>query len=98
MEKDGKMDQIGILGPQWGALSDDPSRPFSRRSSATLRCHDNGYWYARELQYIMSGTYHILETIRIIGDMIFIILGVFPITYAIIKMHLSSKGSAFAGK
>ncbi len=52
---------------------------------------NNGYWHARELQYIMSGTYHTLEIIRIIGDTIFIGLGVFPIAWAIIKMHLSRK-------
>jgi len=52
----------------------------------------NGYWHARELQFIMSGTYHVLESIRIAGDTIFIVLGVIPIVWAIIRIHLFQKG------
>jgi nitric oxide reductase subunit B len=45
---------------------------------------ENGYWHARELEYLMSGTYHLLEQLRIIGDLIFIVFGVIPIVTAIL--------------
>ncbi|WP_228840693.1 nitric-oxide reductase large subunit [Candidatus Protochlamydia phocaeensis] len=44
---------------------------------------ENGYWHARELSYLMSGTFHTLEWIRLIGDLIFILVGVIPIVSAI---------------
>lgn len=44
----------------------------------------NGYWHARELSYLMSGTFHTLEWVRIFGDMTFIVVGVIPIVYAIL--------------
>ena len=42
----------------------------------------NGYWHARRLDYLMSGTFHTLEWVRIGGDMVLIVLGAFPITLA----------------
>lgn len=44
----------------------------------------NGYWHARELQYLMTGTFHTLEWIRIIGDAVFIVVGVVPTVSAIL--------------
>ncbi len=51
----------------------------------------HGYWHARRLSYIMSGTFHLLEWIRIIGDMVFIVIGVFPIVYAILYTYLHER-------
>lgn len=45
----------------------------------------NGYWHARELTYLMSGYFHMLEWIRIFGDLTFIIVGVIPIVFAILR-------------
>ena len=42
----------------------------------------NGYWHARRLTYLMSGTYHTLEWIRIAGDMVFLLLGAVPMALA----------------
>ncbi len=44
----------------------------------------HGYWHARRLSFLMSGTFHILEWVRIIGDMTFILVGVFPTAAAIV--------------
>jgi len=49
----------------------------------------NGYWHARELEYVMSGTYHLLEQLRIVGDTIFIVIGVIPIVAAILITFFS---------
>lgn len=43
----------------------------------------HGYWHARRLSFIMSGMFHTLEWVRMIGDLIFIIVGVFPTVVAI---------------
>ncbi|MBF0297773.1 MAG: cbb3-type cytochrome c oxidase subunit I [Oligoflexia bacterium] len=42
----------------------------------------NGYWHARSLKFTMTGTFHFLEWIRLIGDGIFIFLGAFPLAGA----------------
>ncbi|HET6374118.1 MAG TPA: cbb3-type cytochrome c oxidase subunit I, partial [Candidatus Polarisedimenticolia bacterium] len=45
----------------------------------------NGYWHARRLTYLMSGTFHVLEWVRISGDMVFLIFGVLPILMAAVR-------------
>jgi nitric oxide reductase subunit B len=40
----------------------------------------NGYWHARRLTFLMGGTYHKLEWLRMVGDMIFLFAGALPIT------------------
>ncbi len=46
---------------------------------------NNGYWHARRLTYLMSGTFHTLEWLRIVADTFFLVFGVFPIVYAILR-------------
>lgn len=47
----------------------------------------HGYWHARRLSYIMSDTFHLLEWVRIAGDTVFIVCGVFPTVYAILYTY-----------
>lgn len=56
----------------------------------------NGYWHARELTYLMSGYFHTLEWIRIFGDLTFILVGVIPIVFAILKTFLTQGFSSSA--
>lgn len=49
---------------------------------------ENGYWHARSLPFIMTGTFHTVEWIRIVGDMVFLVCGVFPIVLAAIRSFL----------
>jgi nitric oxide reductase subunit B len=42
----------------------------------------HGYWHARRLTYLMSGTFHTLEWVRILADTVFLALGVVPILIA----------------
>lgn len=44
----------------------------------------HGYWHARRLSFLMSGLFHTLEWVRIVGDLIFILFGVFPTVAAIV--------------
>ena len=49
----------------------------------------NGYWHARRLSYLMSGTFHTLEWIRIVADLVFLLMGAVPLVYAALRMILS---------
>ncbi len=42
----------------------------------------NGYWHARRLEFLQGGTFHLLEWVRIGGDMVFLLLGAAPIAVA----------------
>jgi nitric oxide reductase subunit B len=50
---------------------------------------ENGYWHARSLSFIMTGTFHTVEWIRIAGDLVFLLCGVFPIVLAAIISYLN---------
>jgi nitric oxide reductase subunit B len=56
----------------------------------------NGYWHARRLSYLMGGTYHTLEWIRIAGDMVFLLAGAVPIVFATLKLVFDREGAAEA--
>lgn len=45
----------------------------------------HGYWHARRLTFIMGGTYHTLEWLRIVGDMVFLLAGALPITLGALR-------------
>ena len=49
----------------------------------------NGYWHARRLTYLMSGTFHTLEWIRIGADLVFIFAGAVPIALAAVRSYVS---------
>lgn len=54
----------------------------------------NGYWHGRRLEYLMGGNYHILEWIRIVGDLIFLLLGAVPIVFATLLLVFGRKARA----
>ena len=45
-----------------------------------------GYWHARRLTFTMSGTFHTLEWIRLVGDLVFLLAGVVPLVLAAVKL------------
>ena len=48
----------------------------------------NGYWHARSLEYIGSERSHLIEWLRMPGDVVFIVFGAVPLTIAAIKGYL----------
>ncbi len=48
----------------------------------------NGYWHARSLAFTMTGTFHTLEWIRIVGDLTFLLFGVVPIVLAAVRSYM----------
>jgi len=48
----------------------------------------NGYWHARRLTFLTTGTFHLLEWARIAGDMVFLVIGVLPIVGATLFITL----------
>jgi nitric oxide reductase subunit B len=45
----------------------------------------NGYWHARRLTFLMGGTFHKLEWLRMVGDMVFLVAGALPITLGALR-------------
>ncbi len=55
---------------------------------------EHGYWHARRLEYLLGGTYHTLESIRIVADLIFLFLGALPIAWATLQLVLTREKRA----
>jgi len=51
----------------------------------------NGYWHARRLTYLMSGTFHALEWARVAADGVFLVIGVVPLVLAVAVLLLASR-------
>ena len=59
----------------------------------------NGYWHAREPAFFQSGTVHLLEWLRLPGDTLFIVGGIFPVVYLAIRMFIHrNRGEMTAGR
>jgi len=56
----------------------------------------NGYWHARRLTYLMSGTFHTLEWARSAADAVFLLMGVVPLVLAVAVVLLGSRKSGEA--
>ncbi|MGC8654725.1 MAG: nitric-oxide reductase large subunit [Candidatus Kryptoniota bacterium] len=52
---------------------------------------NNGYWHARTLSFLDSGTFHLLEWFRIVADLIFIFAGSIPICIFVLKIFAARK-------
>ena len=64
---------------------------FSLFPSGVLQVWDvvqHGYWHARSLDFIGSPRAHLIEWMRLPGDLVFIIFGAIPLTIAAIKGYL----------
>jgi nitric oxide reductase subunit B len=58
----------------------------------------NGYWHARRLTFLTSGTFHTLEWIRVGADTIFLVFGAAPILIAAVRsMARRDAARAIAG-
>jgi nitric oxide reductase subunit B len=49
----------------------------------------NGYWHARQPAFTMSGPFHALEWIRLVGDSVFLMAGVVPLAAATVMVVLA---------
>ncbi|MEO6898309.1 MAG: cbb3-type cytochrome c oxidase subunit I, partial [Caldimonas sp.] len=47
----------------------------------------NGYWHARSLDYVGSERSHLIEWLRMPGDVVFIVFGAVPLVIAAIKSY-----------
>src|SRR5262249_38143042 len=57
----------------------------------------NGYWHARRLAYLMTGTFHALEWARIVADGVFLASGVVPIVLGTLSSVLLFPSSRVPG-
>jgi nitric oxide reductase subunit B len=70
---------------------------FSLFPSGVLQVWDvvqHGYWHARSLDYIGSGRAHLIEWLRLPGDLVFIVFGAIPLVIASIKGYLGVRSRA----
>jgi nitric oxide reductase subunit B len=54
-----------------------------------LQLHDSfayGYWHAREIDFFMQPAVRVFEWLRLPGDVLFIVGGIFPIVYLALRM------------
>ena len=73
---------------------------FSLFPSGVLQVWDvvqHGYWHARSLDYIGSGRSHLIEWLRLPGDLVFIIFGAIPLVIASIKGYFGVRAHATLG-
>jgi nitric oxide reductase subunit B len=49
----------------------------------------NGYWHARSLDYISSERSHLIEWLRMPGDVVFIVFGAVPLVIATLKSYMA---------
>ncbi len=50
---------------------------------------NHGYWHARRLSFLLSGTFHTLEWLRIVADLTFLAVGVVPLFLAVMRLVLT---------
>ena len=55
---------------------------------------ESGYWHARSLEYISSDRSHLIEWLRMPGDVIFIVFGAVPLVMATIKGYVGVRAQA----
>jgi nitric oxide reductase subunit B len=59
---------------------------------------EHGYWHARSLDYIGSDRSHLIEWLRLPGDLVFIVFGAVPLVIASIKGYLGVRAVAQEAK
>jgi nitric oxide reductase subunit B len=52
---------------------------------------NNGYWHARSPEFLQGKIPHMIEWLRMPGDLVFIVLGVFPLLVASILTWQTTK-------
>ncbi len=61
----------------------------------------NGYWHARRVEFTMHGPFHTLEWVRVLGDTVFLVVGVIPIVLGTLRATLfaprAGRGAPTAG-
>ncbi|HCE10247.1 MAG TPA: nitric-oxide reductase large subunit [Oxalobacteraceae bacterium] len=70
---------------------------FSLFPSGVLQVWDvvhHGYWHARGLDYIGSERSHLIEWLRLPGDLVFILFGAVPLVIAAFKGYLGVRAAA----
>ena len=53
----------------------------------------NGYWHARSLEYIGSKRSHLIEWLRMPGDVVFIVFGAVPLVIATVKAYVNLRAA-----
>jgi nitric oxide reductase subunit B len=55
---------------------------------------EHGYWHARSVDYVGSERSHLLEWLRMPGDVVFIVFGALPLAIAATRAYLKLRAAA----
>ncbi|MGH8738073.1 MAG: nitric-oxide reductase large subunit [Burkholderiales bacterium] len=55
---------------------------------------ENGYWHARSIDYLSTTRSHVIEWLRLPGDLVFIFFGAVPLVIASIKAYFGMRAAA----
>lgn len=82
--------RVGFWGLNGGLLMMIVMSMFPAGVLQLVDVLENGYWHARSLAYTGRNLARTLEWSRIPGDLVFIVLGVAPITIAALRAYMQS--------
>jgi nitric oxide reductase subunit B len=85
--------KVAFFGTNIGLLMMVAMSLFPAGVLQVLDVVQHGYWHARSLDYIGSARSHLLEWMRLPGDLVFIVFGAVPLVIASIKGYLGVRTS-----
>jgi len=86
-EKIEKYIKVGFWGVNGGLMLMVITNLFPGGIYQLVDVINNGYWHARSADFIQSGLMHVIEWLRMPGDLIFIIFGCVPVVIASVKTY-----------
>ena len=85
--------KVAFFGTNIGLLMMVAMSLFPAGVLQVLDVVQHGYWHARSLDYIGSARSHLLEWMRLPGDLVFIVFGAVPLVIASIKGYLGVRAA-----
>jgi nitric oxide reductase subunit B len=86
--------KVAFFGTNIGLLMMVAMSLFPGGVLQVLDVVQHGYWHARSLDYIGSARSHLLEWMRLPGDLVFIVFGAVPLVIASIKGYIGVRATA----
>lgn len=80
--------RVGFWGLNGGILMMVIMSMFPAGVLQLIDVLENGYWHARSLSYTGSHLARLLEWSRMLGDLVFIVFGVVPVSIAAVRAYL----------
>jgi nitric oxide reductase subunit B len=65
-----------------------------------IASYQHGFWFARSPEFVHSNLFQVFTWLRVAGDLIFVLAGVFPLVYLVLKgmFHLRKAADTAKGE